>query len=144
MAATEPLYQLLDLPNIKMTKNDVLLAEIILFLQITGQLNNTITHEKTEEELQDNDKEIKMFEDKFVKTLIEDILSTEEYTLSGMAYYLKIPEEILTDILIGYNQSPSLCLARKIMELHRLVRRDHYNNVLHFLVKSCLQKVANE
>lgn len=136
MPALEPFYHLLDAKQKRVSKNEVLLIEIILFLQLEYALNKIIrtvcAHEKN---THDTDcKEHNMIESNFVRNLIEDILSTEEYTLSGIAFHLQVPEEVLSDILIGYNQSPSLVLARKIMELHKCVRRDLYQYVVKKIV----------
>lgn len=147
MAALEPLYQLLAMPEKKMSKNEMLLTEVILFLQLESALNKTIqhTHRVHERFIEDHcDKEIMMQDTNFVKNMIEDILSTEEYSLEGIAYHLKIPEEILSDILVGYNQSPSLTLARQIMEVHKCVRRDLYHHLLKKIALLASQTIACE
>jgi len=141
MPALEPFYYLIDnSPKGRMSKNEMLLTEVILFLQLEYALNKIINTVCINERCTDgiNHKENVMIENNFVKNLIEDILSTEEYTLPGMAYHLNVPEEILVDILTGYNQSPSLSLARKIMELHKFVRRDLYE----YLVKKIILRVS--
>jgi hypothetical protein len=78
--------------------------------------------------------EIAMFEANFIRCIINDILSTEEYTLSGIAYYTETPEEIVYDIAIGHNTSPSANLLRKIIELHRSVRRDLYRSIVEKII----------
>jgi hypothetical protein len=78
--------------------------------------------------------EIAMFEANFVKCIINDILSSEEYTLSGIAYYTETPEEIVYDIAIGHNISPSANLLRKIIELHRSVRSDLYRSIIEKII----------
>ena len=133
MPALEPFYLLLENKRKNISKNEILLAEVLLFLQLEYALNKIINachlHEGSISDY--DDKEDAMIENNFVRNLLEDILSTEEYTLSGIAFHLKIPEDVLSDILIGYNQTPSLVLARKIMELHKCVRRELYQ----YLVK---------
>jgi len=141
MPALEPFYYLLNTKQQRMSKNEMLLTEVIFFLQLEYALSKIIKavrlHEKGTEE--HHHKEHVMIENNFVKNLIEDILSTEEYTLAGIAFHLQVPEEVLSDILIGYNQSPSLVLARKIMELHKCVRRDLYQ----YLVKKIISHATN-
>ena len=71
-----------------------------------------------------------VMESKFVRCVINDILSTEEYTLSGIAYYTQIPEEVVYEIATGINTNPSALFLRKIIELHRLIRRDLYRDIV--------------
>lgn len=85
------------------------------------------------------EKEKNMIEANFIKHIINDILSTEEYTLSGIAYYTNTPEEILFDIVIGRNTNPSLSLSLKIIELHHSVRPSLYSDI----VKKMLQNLSD-
>ena len=39
--------------------------------------------------------------------IIKDILSTEEYSLTGIASHTRIPEEVLSDVASGINSNPS-------------------------------------
>jgi len=43
------------------------------------------------------EKEKSMIESNFIRCIINDILSTEEYTLPGIAYYTDTPEEIIIE-----------------------------------------------
>lgn len=71
-----------------------------------------------------------MLETNYVCWIIEDILETEEYNLQGLAYYTDTPLEILQEIIAGMNKNPSAVLLQRCMDLHRLVRRDLYQNIL--------------
>lgn len=147
MAALEPLYHLLEEPQKKLSKIEILLTEVILFLQLEPALNKKIqsTYDLSKGHFHDNQhKESMMIENNFVRNMIEDILSTEEYSLDGIAFHLNIPEEVLSDILIGYNQSPSLSLARKIMELHKYVRRDLYHHLVKKIAMQASQSIIND
>ena len=147
MAALEPLYHLLEEPHKKMSKIEILLTEVILFLQLEPALNKTMKNPYAIHEGYSHDnqqKESMMIENNFVRNLIEDILSTEEYSLAGIAFHLNLPEEVLSDILIGYNQSPSLSLARKIMELHKFVRRDLYHHLVKKIAMHASQSIVND
>jgi hypothetical protein len=123
MPALEPFYYLLHQNSKKLTKNEVLFTEVIFFLQLQQLISQTTVYHR-------HDKDSIMIDHHFVKQLLEDILVTEEYTLTGIAYHLNIPEDVLADILTGCNQSPSLSIARRIMELHKFIRRDLYQDLI--------------
>lgn len=146
MAALEPLYHLLDTPKNGISKHEIRLTEVMLFLTLTPAIHQAIKHSRRQEALTDTliDKESTMIENNFVRNLIEDILSTEEYSLEGMAYHLNVPEDALSDILIGYNQSPSLALARRIMELHKCVRRELYQHLVKKITLHSPQNTLND
>jgi hypothetical protein len=71
-----------------------------------------------------------VMEDSLVRCVINDILSTEEYTLAGIACYTQTPEEVIYEVAMGQNTSPSALLLRKIIELHRSVRSDLYRAIM--------------
>ena len=72
-----------------------------------------------------------MFNDK-------DILNTEEYTLEGVARYADTPIDLLQEIFIKQNITPSIPLFRKIMELHRIVKPELYQNIAKKILLECL------
>jgi hypothetical protein len=65
-----------------------------------------------------------------MQEIVKDILSTDEYSLSGIANYTLIPEDVLTDIVSGINANPTFDISRKLFELHATVRRELYNQVM--------------
>lgn len=71
-----------------------------------------------------------MIEANFVRFVINDILASEEYTLSGIAFYTRIPEEVVYDLASGINTNPSLSLTRKMVELHRAIKPGLYQNLM--------------
>jgi len=76
------------------------------------------------------EKENTMLETNFLRLVIKDILSTQEYDLSGIAYYTDTPEDVLYEVFDGRNTNPSATLLRRSIELHRSVRRDLYQEVI--------------
>lgn len=62
--------------------------------------------------------------------MIKDILSTNEYSLAGIATHTHIPEEVLSDVAAGMNADPTFEASRKIFELHISVRRNLYDNIM--------------
>ncbi|HVX00513.1 MAG TPA: hypothetical protein VHA52_08780, partial [Candidatus Babeliaceae bacterium] len=71
-----------------------------------------------------------MLEENFIRCVINDIISTEEYSLAGIAYYTQTPEDVIYDLASGRNICPSLPLSRKIINLHRSIRPCLYKNIL--------------
>jgi len=71
-----------------------------------------------------------MREDNLVYCVVNDILSTKEYTLDGIAYHTEIPEEVLYEAAMGSNKTPSANLLRKVIELHRSVRPELYREIM--------------
>ncbi len=76
-----------------------------------------------------------MLENKFIRCLINDILSTEEYNLSGIAFYTGSTEDVIFELASGCNTNPTFLLSRKIIELHRLVRARLYDEIIKKITK---------
>jgi hypothetical protein len=76
------------------------------------------------------EKENLMLEGNFIQLIIRDILSTEEYTIYGIANYIDTHEDIVKEMAAGLNTSPSAVLFRKIIELHQSVRCELYNCII--------------
>ena len=71
-----------------------------------------------------------MFGVKFMQEVINDILSTQEYSLTGIATHTQIPEDVLSDVAAGMNTNPTFDFTRKIFELHASVRRELYDQIM--------------
>lgn len=71
-----------------------------------------------------------VMETDYIRCIINDILSTEEYSLAGIAYYTNKPEDVIFEIATGKNTDPSSSLLRKIIELHRSVRPNLYQEMV--------------
>ena len=70
-----------------------------------------------------------MLDANFICLVIKDILATKEYTITGIAHYTNIHEDILHEIIIGRNTNPSAVLLQKLIDLHRSVRADLYREI---------------
>ena len=77
-----------------------------------------------------------MIELNFIRCLINDILKSEAYTVSGIAYYTQTPEDVIHDLLINSNASPIISIIRRLIELHRQIRPEVYQNII--------KKISNE
>lgn len=65
-----------------------------------------------------------------IRFLINDIIATEEYSLEGVANYLRVPLDVVVDLVTGININPSLALSTKIIELHTTVRKTVYGEII--------------
>lgn len=133
MSAIEPLCHLAGINPNKLTKEESLLLEIELFARICEELKEAFKKQHKEYfrlMKLTTEKENTMLESKFVRLIIQDILSTGEYSLEGIAYYTNTHEDIIQETYIGKNTNPSAALLRKIIELHRTVRRDLYQTIM--------------
>src|SRR3990167_8857747 len=94
MSAIQPLCDLFPINIQKLSKMEMLILEAELFIHVCDALKNIIRAE-----FQDYfcliklhiEKEEKMLETQFIRCVIKDILSTEEYTLTGIACYTHTP-----------------------------------------------------
>lgn len=65
-----------------------------------------------------------------INLILQDLIRTNDYTISGVATYTNLPEEVIYDIAIGKNNNPTLEVSRKIIELHRGARTTLYKKVM--------------
>ena len=120
-------------------KKEKILLEAYLFAHLHHELHE-IFSKRYKKYLQiikfDTEKEDAMLDANFLLYLINDILSTEEYSLTGIANYTRIPEEIIFDVISGINKNPSSTLWRKVIELHSTVRRDLYRELIKKIISN--------
>ena len=144
------LCHLMGINTDMLSKNESLILEADVFTRICGilkeifkmQYKNYFRIMKFNSDLEDE-----IMESEVVRCIINDILSTEEYSLAGIAYYTNMPEDVIYEVAIGKNTDPSSSLLRKIVVLHRLVRPDLYQMLMGKMVTeyhvSPLQKSRN-
>ncbi|HSW93316.1 MAG TPA: hypothetical protein VLJ15_03060 [Gammaproteobacteria bacterium] len=133
MSASEPLCYLAGISPACFTWEENLILEIELFTRICEMLKEEfkIKYKDYFRIIKCNaEMENTMMEAKFARCVINDLLSTREYTLAGIACYTQTPEDVIYEIALGLNVSPSATLLRRIIELHRLVRRDLYSTII--------------
>lgn len=129
----EYLSSLIELKLNRLSRLENLLIEAELFLRISNFLKNYFREQNKDYFLLlklNQKKENTMLDANFIRYLIQDILLTEEYTLQGIAYYTRIPLDIVIDLSTGCNMSPSLVCSRRILELHRGVRPGLYKYII--------------
>jgi len=129
MSAIEPLCRLMGVnPNV-LTKEENILLEIEIFSRICEELKEIFRdqHRKYFQLMKfTTEKENTMIEAKFIRSIIQDILSTNEYSLEGIALYTNTHQDVIQEAYIGQNLNPSAILLRKLIELHRSVRQELY------------------
>lgn len=133
MPALEPLYCLIGTLSQKLSKNELTILEAELFIRLCEKLKEIFRQQYQEyfrlmrftKEMENN-----MLETNFVRLIIDDILSTKEYTIEGIARYIDMPKEVIHDILNGRNTNPSALLLRRTIELHRSVKYDLYCEIV--------------
>lgn len=132
MPAIEPLCKLIGTNPSHFTKKENLLIEADLFVRICEEIKG-IFREKYQNYFSlmryGKEKENAMLDANFAKSIIQDILSTEEYNLNGITLYTNTCEDVIQDIIEGRNFNPSSNFLRRIIELHRMVRPDLYHAI---------------
>jgi hypothetical protein len=133
MSVMEMLCQLIGIMPGKISKEEMLVVEAEIFFRIYEDIKEVMRIENKEYfRLMkfNNDMENRMIEDNFIRCIIHDILATGEYSLSGIAYYTQTPEDVIYEIALGRNCSPSIILSQKIIGIHRSVRQNLYREII--------------
>lgn len=117
-----------------LSKEEKKLLEIEFFTRICEELKNFFKVKQYKDYFYlmkfNIEMENKVMEAVYVSCIIKDILASEEYSLSGIAYYIDKPEDVIIDLASGKNTDPSSSLLRKIIELHRSVRPNLYYEII--------------
>lgn len=139
MAAVEPLSKIIGIEINQLPIKEVIILEAILFNRVCDSLKDIIHSEyKNYFFLMKYDRETEdaMLDANFLCFIVNDILNTGDYSISGIANYTQFPEDVIYDVASGSNTTPSLPLTRKIINLHIHVRPTLYVTIL--------KKFANE
>lgn len=145
MSTTEPLCCLIGIDPSQFSKEECLLLEAELFSRICEALREFFRKQHREYfRLMrfTHSMESVMLEANFIRLVMRDILSTEEYTLEGIAHYADVPEDVVQEFFLGSNVSPSALLLRRIIELHRTVRGELYRNLMKKIASEFVEMVA--
>lgn len=133
MSAANLLWHLEGVNSSLLSNEEMFLLEAELFMRICEELKRVfIIQYKNYFRIMKFNAEMEnaMMEAYYVRCVINDILSTEEYSLPGIAYYTHKPEDVIFDVATGKNTDPSSSLLRKIIELHRTVRPNLYREIM--------------
>lgn len=123
----------------KLSKAESILLEANIFVRVSDEFYG-IFGDQYRSYLKllkgESNKEIEVIEVNFLRLLVSDILSTNEYTLEGIANVVRLPVDVILELVSGLNTNPSLVLAAKIIRLHGDVRRDLYNELIKKIMQS--------
>jgi len=133
MSATEFLCQIVGVKPHQLSRKENIILEADLFARVCEEIKEFFKAQyrgyfrliKCNAEMENV-----VMESVYVRHVINDILSTEEYTLSGIACYTQTPEEVVYEVAMGLNTNPSSAFLRKIIELHRSIRPDLYREII--------------
>jgi hypothetical protein len=133
MSAVQPLCRLIGVTPDELSKEENLLLEAELLTQLCRQLKEIFRKQnnsyfrlmKFTTEMEN-----RMLDENFLRLVINDILSTDEYNIKGIAFYTDTHEDILQEIVTGQIQRPTAYLERRIIELHKFVRHDLYQSLM--------------
>src|SRR5579871_2017357 len=98
MPAMELLCHIIGIKSHRLSKEENIILEAELFSRLCEELKNIFKANlknyfrimKFNSEMEDN-----VIEASFIRCIINDILSTESYTLLGIACYTQTPEDII-------------------------------------------------
>lgn len=133
MAAITPLFQLMGIDISNLLKEELLIIEAELFIRICEELKEVFREQhKDYFRLMKLTKEMEntMLESNFASLIVKDIISTQEYTLQGIAEYTDFHEDVVVDVIAGRNDWPSSVFLRRIIELHHSVRTELYRSIM--------------
>ena len=128
----EPLCHLIGINEKNFSREELNFLEAELFLRICEELKSIFKYQyKNFFNLMKFTltKENEMIEKNFIRIILNDILATKEYTMQGIARYTDTHEDIIHELASGINTKPLAACLRKVIELHRSVRRELYQAI---------------
>lgn len=147
MAAMEPLCRLIGINLSYLTKEEIYLFEAELLRCICNELKE-IFRKRYIDFFRfikfSKDMENEMLERNFVSLIIKDILSSGEYTIEGFAEYTDTHEDVIHEVISGINTNPSAILLRRVIDLHRVVRGDLYDEIIKKIITQYLDLVVKK
>lgn len=139
MATMEYLCSVAGIDPKKLSREENLLLEVVLICEVCDELMQ-VYQIKIPENLRKNfkEKEMMIIHGNVINLIVQDLIKSNDYTITGVAAYSNVPEEVIYDIAIGNNNNPSLEVARKIIELHKTARAELYQRVMQKITASYL------
>lgn len=121
----------------KLSREENLLLEVVLICEVCDELMQ-VYQVTVPENLRKNfkEKEVMIVHGNVINLIVQDLIKSNDYTITGVAAYSNVPEEVIYDIAIGNNNNPSLEVARKIIELHKTARAELYQRVMQKITAS--------
>lgn len=138
MSALEPLCRLIGIDPQKLSREEFLILEGELFYNICEELKEIFRKQYKEYFRLSKftlEMENSMLEQNYLRFVFNDILSTQEYTLEGLAYYVGSHADVVYEVILGSNFNPSAILLHKAIALHRSLRGDLYKTIIKKIVE---------
>ena len=137
MATVEYLCCMAGIDPKKLSKEENLLLEVVLICGVCDELVQ-VYKIKFPDNIRKNfqEKEGMITHGNVINLIVQDLIKSNDYTITGVASYSNVPEEVIYDIAIGNNNNPSLEVARKIIELHKTARAELYQKVMQKITAS--------
>src|SRR5579883_767084 len=111
MSAMEPLYRIVGIFSNNLTKQERSILEIEIFVRICEELKKIFKYKDYFYLMKFNfEMENAMLDTNLLKYVINDILLTEEYSMEGLAYYTQTSVDVISDLIAGRNDTPSVYL----------------------------------
>lgn len=133
MPALELLSQIMGVDVKKLSKQENLILEAELYTHVFHKRWQMYKREHKDyfNLLKCNMKMESMMLDLYViQCLINDILKSESYTLSGIASYTETSLDLIQELLVSQQMSEMMAFPRKLIELHKSVRPELYQDIL--------------
>lgn len=137
MASTGLLEILLRGQYDSLTKKEKLLLEIVFFKYLHEELQYSFSSTKRKNKRTEKS----MLNGNVIRVLINDLLTSEEYSIEGLANYTGYSEDVIYDVAAGINDQPTLALSTKIIELHSVARQDIYNTLITKVIKQVITPI---
>lgn len=141
MSAIEPLSHWMGINLKNLSREEFIVLEAELFIRLCEELKEFFKIQYKDYFFLmkfNKEKENRMIENNLARYIARDLLSTKEYDLAGIAYYADTPEEVIQEVMDGRNIRPSATLLYRIIELHRSIRRDLYDEIIKKIVDQYL------
>lgn len=120
--------------NLKFSaKNERKILQVVLFSYL-----QKILSEMFREQIKDNENismECYVMDSKILQILIQGILETGEYTLEGIAYYTRIPFDVIYDAACGISNQFSITPWARVVDLYMQVKPD----IAHVLINKLIE-----
>jgi hypothetical protein len=142
MPATKLLCQIAGVNPCTLSQEENFMLEYVLFARLCEKLKEMYLHEyKNYFRIikQSFGWDDTIMNVNFARCIINDIISSEEYSLAGIAYYTQTPEDVIVEIVAGINPDPTASLLRKIVELHSSIRPELYREMIKKIVNENLE-----
>lgn len=137
MSAMEYLCHMAGINPCHLSKEENLLLETILICALCDELSEMYQDRVANNFIKKyQEKDSMMVHGNVINLILQDLIKSNEYTITGVATYSNVPEDVIYDIAIGNNNNPSLEVSRKIVELHRVARADLYQRVMQKITSS--------